>query len=444
MTLSDKVSPAAATRESLGFKLTSSFAAQITAFLLGTTSQIIVARALGPEGKGLFSLALFLATALFTLVRFSYSGAIAHYMGRYPQDRPALVGNGFFLAVVWGGLATVLALSLADDLHRRWFAQLQLQQVTAVMVALVPMLMMEYSGGALLGLDWLGRFNLGMIVKELLLLTGLLALNHYRRLSVDGALAVWVGANLLAALFQAASAFFGLKGCITVDFRKMLPMTKFALKGHVAGVFSFLKQRFDIFLVAYFLSPSDVGVYSVAAGMVLVLWYLPGAVAQVLIPYVARRDDQAANRMSPRLVRLGFIATALAGVALGASGWMLIDLMFGAAFLGAYPALLVLLPGAVVYSLAKMLAGDLLGRGLPQYASMVSVAAFVLNVAINYFFIPRFGIIGAAMASTLTHSFTGLMFLYYFCRESGVKAAEVVVPRRQDLYDLTRLWRRPG
>jgi len=424
--------------ESLFVKLSAAFGGQVGIFVFSTATQVMIARTLGPSGKGLFSLTLLTAVTLVTLAHGSLSAANSHFTGRYPEDRPSLVGNSFFLALAWGAVVIAISYAIAHWFRGGIIPALNPQLWLIVLVSLIPLLLFEFANGLVMGLDWMKRFSLVLWLKEALLLVGILVLWRLKVLTTGSAALIWLMTCIISSLMQAGSAWWRIGKKLALSVNLIKRVASFSLQAHVANVFSFLKQRVDMFLIAYFLSLDQVGYYSVAMAMISTLWYLPAAIAQVLIPHISWRDSQAGNQLTPRLCRFGFAVSVIGAVMLGLVGWLLIRGLFGTAFLPAFPALLLLLPGGVLYTLAKMLAGDLIGRGLPKYAMVISIAAFVVNIIINILLIPRYGIMGAAIASSVAHGFTGIMFLAAFLRVSGMPIREVLLLQRNDLQVLFR------
>jgi O-antigen/teichoic acid export membrane protein len=52
---------------------------------------------------------------------------------------------------------------------------------------------------------------------------------------------------------------------------------------------------------------------------------------------------------------------------------------------------------------AKVLTNEIAGRGYPHYNSFTSGVALILTVLFDLILIPRFGIIGAALASSIAY-----------------------------------------
>jgi len=94
-------------------------------------------------------------------------------------------------------------------------------------------------------------------------------------------------------------------------------------------------------------------------------------------------------------------------------------LLYSSAFLPAVRPLQILLPGIVALSVGRVLANDVAGRGrvmLNNYAGLVTVAT---NVILNILWIPKYGIAGAALASTGSYTLAFFTQLFLYARLSG-------------------------
>ena len=119
------------------------------------------------------------------------------------------------------------------------------------------------------------------------------------------------------------------------------------------------------------------------------------------------------NRFTPRVFLITLALTSLGAVVLALLGSFLINLIYTSAFASAYLPLLLLLPGVVLLGGAKVLTNEIAGRGYPQYNSINSGIALVLTVILDLVLIPRYGVPGAAFASSVAYTiifFTSIIF----------------------------------
>jgi O-antigen/teichoic acid export membrane protein len=106
-------------------------------------------------------------------------------------------------------------------------------------------------------------------------------------------------------------------------------------------------------------------------------------------------------------------------------GRPVIDFVFSSAFSDAYIPLLVLLPGVVLLGGSKVLTNEIAGRGYPHYNSLNAALALVVTVVLDLVLIPRYGVLGAALASSAAYTlilFTAIGFYLTVSRETKQKS----------------------
>ncbi|MBI4229549.1 MAG: polysaccharide biosynthesis C-terminal domain-containing protein, partial [Planctomycetes bacterium] len=103
-----------------------------------------------------------------------------------------------------------------------------------------------------------------------------------------------------------------------------------------------------------------------------------------------------------------------------------------------FPCLLLL--GAVQFlSITKVLTAYLLHRRLQGTIFRIAVAAALLNVALNLWWIPAWGAAGAAGASLASYGVNSLLALRLFVRASGRTLRETLLVAPADLGLYARL-----
>ena len=88
-----------------------------------------------------------------------------------------------------------------------------------------------------------------------------------------------------------------------------------------------------------------------------------------------------------------------------------------------------------------MIASYLSGIGKPVYATWIATANVGLTVILDVILIPRFGIAGAAAATSIVYIVLTAASIVVFMRESGRGFFETVLPQREDPNDYVRLIR---
>jgi O-antigen/teichoic acid export membrane protein len=192
-------------------------------------------------------------------------------------------------------------------------------------------------------------------------------------------------------------------------------LLSYGWKTQLASVTYYINQRVDQLLLSLFVSPRELGLYVVAVTVSSALGFLPQASAMMTL---------AAGSNLPRAGAKAFISnsfrTSLTWLVVGCSAlfvvapW-LITLVFGSKFSGSTLACRILLPGSIALGLNQVLyegARSLNDPVLPSYAE--GLAAFLTCLGL-YVLLPRFGFLGAAIASTLAYS-SSLVFMLVLYR----------------------------
>ena len=168
----------------------------------------------------------------------------------------------------------------------------------------------------------------------------------------------------------------------------------------------FLNYRVDMFLLNLVAGPVPTGLYVIATGMAERIWMLSGSVSTVILPRLSEMhtDEEARLELTPLLARWVFLFTCIGALAMAAIAKLWVWGLYGEVFLSAVLAFYWLLPGVVLTAFARILANDISARGRPELNMYSSIVVVVINVMLNLWLIPTWGIVGAAIATTIAYS----------------------------------------
>jgi O-antigen/teichoic acid export membrane protein len=132
------------------------------------------------------------------------------------------------------------------------------------------------------------------------------------------------------------------------------------------------------------------------------------------------------------VVRVTLLLTAALSLLLIPAAMLMIHILLPA-FEQSIPPFLVLLPGVVSLSAAKVVGGYMSGVGRPGINSGAGMAGFAVNVVANLILIPRLGIVGAAAASLVSYTFTAVLLTGIAARSTHTPFADFWIPRPGDI-----------
>jgi O-antigen/teichoic acid export membrane protein len=210
---------------------------------------------------------------------------------------------------------------------------------------------------------------------------------------------------------------------------------QYGAKVYTSSIFTFFNYKQDRFLLNSYLSPASVGVYNIGANLGERLWLVSQSISTVLFPKIAslRGDEKQRRWMTPFITRHIFTGTAIAAVFLYWSSPFLIQLLYGSEFAAASDVLRIILPGVVFLTISRIVANDIAGRGRPGINTILAGVALVINLIANLLLISRFGIRGAAWASTISYTANAILKTIIYSHIAGVSWFSLFIIRFSDL-----------
>jgi O-antigen/teichoic acid export membrane protein len=428
---------------------TASFARNsLTTFLSGVFAlgvggiQIgITARILGPTGKGALTAALLIPQLLAVLAPLGIDWASLYHLGKKSFHRETLVRTVLGALLILGGAGMLVCLAASYVLRDRLFEGVSSAAVTVAVLTLPTQLALLFLGGVYKGEMRIGEANVMDMCRTglrfLLILSALLIF----RLDVLGVVLAQVVAESVVALF----AFRNLGGIRPVPLFRWDVLHKllgFGIQMYSCSIFLYLNYRIDMFLVRSKLDLYQTGLYATAVTLAEILWMVPTSLGTVLFPSVARAATSGGEALTLAVARSSFWVMALLCGALALGRNVVLKLAFGAQFVEAGPALLGLLPGILAMSLQFILGTALSGRGRPLPVALGAALGFVANVLLNLAWIPRYGILGASLASSVSYSLVTVVVLVAYLRISETRLKDALVLRKEDVQRLAAVFGR--
>jgi len=410
---------------------TLTFVSRVIVLGLSLITGVILARTLGPTGRGIYSLALLAPSALLLVANLGVSNALVYHLARrtFPIDQ--LIGQVLVLALVLGGVTTA-ALIIAMAL----FGHLVLPGVSPQLVVIaglsIPLgLFFYYATAFAQGIEKFGAYNLQYIVNgaaTVLFLLPLFVLGGNVTLAVSAWSLSWVVATITGIIFLAR------QGRLNLRFNRGVTraLMRFGLVGYLSYLMSFLNFRLDALLVNIFRNATEVGFYAVAVSMAETIWYIANAASTVLAPRVASAQSTS-DETTGRVSRVVGSTSLLAAILLALAAPLMVRILFGTAFQSSVAAVWLLLPGVVTLSVSRVLSSYLLGRNKQVVDLVASLAGLAATIALDLTLIPRYGFAGAAVASSIAYTITLLVNLTWVVRHSELTLRLLLIPTRGDL-----------
>ncbi|RMG00335.1 MAG: hypothetical protein D6741_06995 [Planctomycetota bacterium] len=113
-------------------------------------------------------------------------------------------------------------------------------------------------------------------------------------------------------------------------------------------------------------------------------------------------------------------------------GRILIVAWYGSDFAPAAEPLGYIAVGIVMMSLYVLLSRNFTSRDKQRINIIAAYLALAGNLVLNCILIPRYGIVGAAVATMISYSASALLLLGFFLRDSRLRLRDVILLNRTD------------
>jgi O-antigen/teichoic acid export membrane protein len=385
---------------------------------LGFMFNVLLARLLGPEGTGIYFLALTVTTIATVFGRLGLDNALLRFTAANAGvgDWSAVKGvyeKGMTLALVASGTAAVVMFAAARLLAERVFSKPELTAPMRWMaLAVVPVAFLTLNGEALKGLKRIRDSQLvqGVGVPALSLI-GLRWLGQVW--GVNGAIWAYTWAAVLTALMG-----YMMWRMATPQLRNSIGHfeTRQLLRSSVplfwVASMNLLMGCTASFLLGIWGTNAEVGIFGVAYRTAMVTGYILIAVNSIAAPKFAslyKQGDMAAlgsvARNSAKLMTLAASPILLLFVLF--PGWVM--RLFGPQFVEGAAVLIILALGQFVNVATGSVGYLLMMSGHERLMRNNIVCIAILNVVMCLLLIPWAGAIGAAIATAISLSAMNLV-----------------------------------
>jgi O-antigen/teichoic acid export membrane protein len=400
--------------------------------LLNVVSGIVIARSLGPAGRGELAAVLLWPALLAYLSGLGCADAITYLASRLPDRARDIGATGLVLAVLQGAAVVGAGYVVLPALLGHYGGQAV--QAGRLYLAWAPLMLLTTAGAAVLrGRMSLLAANATRVAVIVLTVAGLAGLVAAGRLTVPSVVAVYLGANvatLVVTLWILAS-----RRELGVGLHRDLvrPILAYGLRAHVGNVSTLASTQAGQALVALLLAPIALGLYSVAATVTSSVNLVGASLALVAMPAVGGCASAAEMRTAfARFVRSTLALSALAALATALATPLVMSHLFGRAFGPAVGPACVLLVGGTFASTNLVLSAGLNAFNRPMASSVAQVLATAVTALALGGLLPAYGIVGAALASALAAATATAYMVAHATRHLDLAASDLL-PRPGDL-----------
>lgn len=404
--------------------------------------KLLIAPYLGRVDYGAVSLGITTATILSTLALVGLDTGIGRYLPRQsaPEDRRGVLVSGFTVGVALSVAAAAGLYYVAPAAARAFahgeVAPAALETVFRVFALAVPFgAVMKLSLGSIQGVQesfpkvaiqnvTFPMVRFGGVVVALIVGTRVFGISaayvaSYVAAAAVGLFYVWRRTDVFDRTIDART-----------QYRSLLT---FSLPLVVTAVMSYVLSDIDIYMLGFIDGPAVVGDYNTIYPLAQLLIVAVSGFGFLFMPLVSELDAAGrlgrARRLYQVVTKWIVVVTLPPFLVLFAFPQRSIELTFGAEYAGAAPALSVLTVGFFLHAVFGLNKGALTSVGRTRLIMYDDIVGAVVNVALNLVLIPRYGLVGAAWATTVSYGVLNGLYSVQLYRETEIQPFTVAMAR---------------
>lgn len=392
------------------------FLMTLVAGLISYGTRVVVARNLGPEEYGLF-------TSVFTFVVFflffrdlGLGTALVKYIassraaGKFNEIKTAIT-SVFVLQFASSLFFSILFAALADFLARYYFKDpdakiiLMIMMIYVLLSVLFTMVKQIFNG-------FQENFLYSIIepIKNLVvLLLTLLFFNLGFGVFAPALPFAFVCPIIFMIFLPKMRKLFHFSKYKIVSLKNIsqelvlfgLPVMATDIGGRIIGYI-------DTLMLTYMRTLTEVGIYNIVLPTAVFFVLISRAISSVIFPMtselVFKKDFAKIKTGIDLLHRYTFIIAVPIVFTLFAFSSFFIQFFFGEQYLAGALAFQILLVGVILFTVAGVNNTIIAGMGEPQSVTKIIFSAALLNVIVNLFLIQKYGINGAAFATSASYA----------------------------------------
>lgn len=409
------------------------FLANFFSLLSGVVTSLLTAWSLGPEGRGDLAIVTMYPNVVALAIGLGLPQAHRYFLAREPEEVSPMFSNALIFTVVAGALSYFAAEFFVPLLiGERSEAVMWLVRIYLLNIPLS--LLYDLMAGMLEGsrqFKWaaIARvmfFGVQSAVYFVLWMTG--------NLTVYTAALTMIAAQIANALTATFSVSRVLRPRWQPSWTSWVKFIKYGLKYHVGVVTSFTTLRLDQLMLGGMATSIEIGLYVVAVRLSEITTVLSSSIADVLMPEVAAaKHSKNSTQLLTKSLRQMFYMYLLMIVPLMIVSPFVLEYAFGADFAAATNTLRLLLAASMMWSLGAIINSGLNGFGYPGLSTISKLASAAVTVFALLYWLPIYGINGAALASLLGYSTMFAVALFWLIRKKDIRLREIFIYQSGDI-----------
>jgi len=390
------------------------FIARIVSMLFGFFYVMYTARYLGPANYGILSFALALSGIFGVIANFGLDPLTVREVARDKSLARKYLANGIVLKLIFGSLTFLIVFSVVNLLGYPEVTRKVVYIITfSTIIAGISNLFKDIYQA----FERMEFMSIGQVLQSALSLV--FAITAIKLgLNVVYFAMIYLTVNLIVLGYHVViTTWKFLKPKIEVDLSFWKSVVREAWPFALTAIFVSIYYWIDSVMLSYMKGDEVVGWYNAAYRLILVLLVIPSIYFTTLYPVMSRFFKSSKESLKLTFERSFKYMTMIAfpiGVGTTLLADRIIMLIFGPEYMPASRALRILVWSVVCIFMSQPYGQLVRSTNRQDIEMRITAMGAVLNVVLNFIFIPKLSYVGASATTLATELFVTLFYFYTF------------------------------
>lgn len=398
-----------------------SFISIIISALCHLLLRSILGKELGASGLGLYTLVFMIYMLGIQFSGFGLGVALTKYVAEHNNNLRIIkefVSSGVIISFIIGSMMGGFLYIFSDIIAIYFFHNSDMVYLLKITSFSFPFIALQKAVlGTLNGLRKMKYFAYLNVVQNIVIFIVSVIFVMLFKMDVTGAIFGLIFPTIIISILSLVfiKDLFEIPSSFLNSILKELSFFGFYVV--LINSISTINSQVSTLLIGYYMNEVEVGYYAVALIFVQGIILIPSAVQYVTSPAIAtyhgKKEYMNIKKLTTNVMLKTFLIAIISSFVLIISGSFLITTIFTEEFLPAYLPLIILLIGNSIFAPIVSIGGALSSIGKVNIVFGISVLSTFINLFFNILLIPKFGIIGAALATSSSLLITAVIQIFF-------------------------------
>jgi O-antigen/teichoic acid export membrane protein len=413
-------------------KLFSIFIRDVVLFVTTLLTGVVIARYLGPEKMGIWTLLLLIPGYAEAFGRLQLDVSSVYFIGK----RKIKLGEAAFIlhsvSVIMVAVIALVGFLNIDFLHNQIFknVEMDVREFIYGVFLIVPLrfIYINYSY-LLIAREKVKAYNKLIIIQALttsILSIGMIVLLDF------GILGALIG-SILGLLI---SIIYGISKVNSIDKIRpnfntslIIEMAKYSAHLYINGLVIFFQNNVSTLIAAYYVAPAQIAFFALGKSMSEISTRMvPAAVNTILFPRVSSSNDERGSiDLVIRSFRVTLLLISTTTVILFYLIKPIVFTLYGDDYYPLIDIFVIIIASVVMVQSSSVLMSYLTGSGNVHLLPKLSILPLLLQVILSFFLISDFGIVGIAISYAISSACLFIFHVIFFLKLTDTKIESLFI-----------------